>query len=443
MTTELKKLSYKKTFVKKRIILCMLGVFSFIPFFGQNTDLGIKGESNWMRNWTNFKPHDTRYRESTHELYGEIKTNTTLHKENTYILQGQVYVTNKAVLTIEPGTVIKGGIKSGGALIITQGAQLMAEGKETDPIVFTSDAGEKERRPGDWGGIIILGEAPINTIGNAAKLDFNLENERNRYGGTNPESNSGILKYVRIEFAGKNYSANKQLNGLSLAGVGSKTVLENIQVSFSNDDSFNCYGGLVNMSNLISYKATDDDFDFAQGVHCNISNSIAIRSPYSSNSNGSTCFEIDSYQKNDTSIDFSKKITTVNATNMTFINLESNDQGLVQEAISIKENAALNLKNTIISGFKCPIYLNENLTANLKNLENITFTNIKMNNCRLGIEVETKTYEVETAVDHWFNFDKNKISYVSIPMTEMFMQPNIKEEVDFRTSKNMVKFVSN
>lgn len=429
--------------MKIKITLSIISLLSFYTFFAQNNELGIIGETNWLRNWTNFKPQDTRYRESTHELYGEVKTNTTLRKENIYILQGQVYVTNKAVLTIEPGTVIKGGGKSGGALIITQGAQLIAEGKETDPIVFTSDAGEKERRPGDWGGIIILGEAPINKIGNAAKLDFNLNYEHNKYGGSNPESNSGILKYVRIEFAGKNYSADKQLNGLSLAGVGSKTVLENIQVSFSNDDSFNCYGGRVNMSNLVSYKATDDDFDFAQGVQCNISNSLALRSPYSSNSFGSTCFEIDSYQTNDTSVDFSKEVTTVNATNMTFVNLENNDQGLIREAISIKENAALNLKNTIINGFKCPIYLDKDITANFKNLEKIKFTNIKMNNCRLGIEVETKTYEVETAIDHWFNFDKNKISYGSIPMNEFFIQPDLKEEADFRASKNMVKFASN
>lgn len=429
--------------MNKKISLSILCLFSFCNIFAQSEKLGITGETNWMRNWTNFKPQDVLYRESTHELYGEIKTNTILKKEFTYILQGKVYVTNKAILTIEPGTVIKGDIKSGGTLIITQGAKIMAEGKDTDPIVFTSDAGPKERQPGDWGGVILLGDAPINKLGNVAKLDFNLNYEHSSYGGTNPESNSGVMKYVRIEFAGKNYADNKQLNGLSLAGVGSKTVLENIQVSFSNDDSFNCYGGNVNMSNLISYKATDDDFDFAQGVQCNLKNSLALRSPYSSNSNNSTCFEIDSYDKDDNSIDFKKEITTVNATNITLINLEANEQGLVKEAITIKENASLTLKNAIINGFKCPIYFDSNFTLNIKNIENIRFSNIKMNNCSLGIEVENKSYEVQAALDHWFNYDKNNITFVSKPMNEIFTQPNLKEEVDFRALVNFVKIASN
>ena len=99
---------------------------------------GIIGSSNWLNNWTEFKPQNTEYNETNQILYGKITTNTTLLKKNTYLLQGPVYVTNNAVLTIEPGTVIKGDYETNGALVITKGAQIIANGTETDPIVSVS-----------------------------------------------------------------------------------------------------------------------------------------------------------------------------------------------------------------------------------------------------------------------------------------------------------------
>ena len=141
---------------------------------------------------------------------------------------------------------------------------IIAEGKETDPIIFTSN--KSERKSGDWGGVIILGDAPINKFGGSGSLPYDIDQSKTIYGGTNSQSNSGILRYVRIEFAGKRVKGFKEFNALSLAGVGSKTVLDNIMCSFSGDDSFEFFGGEVNMSKAVSYKANDDDFDFTQGA---------------------------------------------------------------------------------------------------------------------------------------------------------------------------------
>ena len=161
---------------------------------------GIYGDSNWFTNWTNFRPATTEYRTSTQILTGIISSNMTLSRTNTYQLVGVVYVTNKAILTIESGTVIRGDKESCGTLVITKGCKIMAEGNETAPIIFTSNNNVSDRRPGDWGGIIILGDAPINRIGGVGYLDLNLIPEVSYYGGNNEDDNSGILKYVRIEY---------------------------------------------------------------------------------------------------------------------------------------------------------------------------------------------------------------------------------------------------
>ena len=303
---------------------------------------GIIGANNWMENWTNFKPTATEYPETTNILSGTIDTNITLYKKNTYRLIGVVYVTNNAVLTIEPGTIIRGDVESCGTLVISKGSKIMAQGEQTDPIIFTSNREISARKPGDWGGIIIMGEAPINKIGGVGFLDFNLDPTVNQYGGQNQDSDSGILKYVRIEFSGRKLNAIKELNGLSLAGVGRKTKFNFIQISYSNDDSYECYGGDVNFENIISFKATDDDFDFTQGVQCIISNSLAIRYPFSSDVSGSRCFEIDSFDKIENA-DIEKKLTNVTAANITLVNLEENNQGLVREAIYVKDKSHFTL----------------------------------------------------------------------------------------------------
>lgn len=417
-------------------VLCLLCSF-FLQ--AQQQQRGITGNTNWMNNWTNFKPAQTEYSEASNIIAGRIDKDTKLLKRNTYQLVGIVYVTNNAVLTIEPGTVIRGDDKTCGTLVITNGSKIIAEGLETDPIVFTSNKDNLDRKPGDWGGIIIMGKAPMNSLGGLHTLPFDLDPLLNHYGGQDPEDNSGILKYVRIEYAGRKLSSLKELNGLSLASVGKKTVLNNIQISFSNDDSFECYGGNLDMSNLVSYRTTDDDFDFTQGAQINISNSIAIRHPFSSDISGSRCFEVDSYDKiENTDI---KKLTKINATNITLVNLEENNQGLVREALHIRENTFFNLTNSIISGFTPFTLLETNIGDNEANLSKITFKNLVVNNCNGGITSESTSNN--SGIQAFYSKPEYDIDFTKIRNIDLFTMPNIKASPDFRINQNNTIAIGN
>jgi len=424
--------------MKTKIAIITLASSFFLH--AQQQQKGILGTNNWMNNWTNFKPAANEYNEATNIIAGIIDKDTKLLKRNTYQLVGVVYVTNNATLSIEPGTVIRGDDKSCGTLVITNGAKIVAEGLETDPIVFTSNKEKTERKPGDWGGIIILGKAPINILGGVHTLPFDLDPILNHYGGQDAEDNSGVLKYVRIEYAGRKLSALKELNGLSLAGIGRKTILNNIQISFSNDDSFECYGGDLNMSNLVSYRTTDDDFDFTQGAQINISNSIAVRHPFSSDVSGSRCFEVDSYDKTQNT-DMSKKVTKINASNITLVNLEENNQGLVREAVFVRENTFFNLTNTIVSGFTPFVLLEGNVGNSNENLSKITFKNVVVNNCNGGIVSESSS--INSTLDNWYNRPENGIGYTKMKNNELFLTPNIKGSPDFRANVNNTIAIGN
>lgn len=425
--------------MKKAVFITIISLINNLSVNAQQLK-GIIGETNWMNNWTNFKPATTDYNEATNILTGIIDKDLKLYKKNTYRLIGIVYITKNAVLTIEPGTVIRGDVETCGTLVITKGSKIIAEGEETNPIVFTSNKGVSERKPGDWGGIIILGDAPINKIGGVSYLDFNLDPILNHYGGLNQDSNSGILKYVRIEYSGRKLNALKELNGLSLAGVGQQTKLNFIQISYSNDDSFECYGGDVNLNNLISFRATDDDFDYTQGVQCNISNSIAIRNPYSSDHSGSRCFEIDSYDKIENT-DLSKKLTKITANNITLINTEDNDQGLVREAIYVKEKSYFSLNNSVVSGFS-PFLLLENKIANIAtNLAKINLQGVLINNCTGGIKSEDAINNPE--IKNWYANDSFSIEYSNTSNSELFSEPNTKKIPDFRLKTKKILAIGN
>lgn len=413
-------------------IACMTFIVSFFTQ-AQQQPKGIIGSSNWMTNWTSFKPAGNDYGEATNIIAGTIDKDTRLVKRNIYHLVGVVYVTNNATLTIEPGTVIRGDDKTCGTLVITNGSKIVAEGLETDPIVFTSENEINNRKPGDWGGIIILGKAPINSLGGIHTLPFDLDPTLNHYGGQDSEDNSGVMKYVRIEYAGRKLSASKELNGLSLAGVGRKTAISHVQISYSNDDSFECYGGDLNLSNLISYRTTDDDFDFTQGAQINISNSIAIRHPFSSDISGSRCFEVDSYEKV-ASTDMTKKMTKINASNITLVNLEENNQGLVRESAYIKENTFFNLTNSVVSGFAPFILLEGNIGNGEANLSKISFKNVVANNCT-G-EIESESGSNIPGIKSYYGNPTYGIEYTKMKLNELFAIPNIKGNPDFRLNVN-------
>jgi hypothetical protein len=208
-------------------------------------------------------------------LNGNITTTTTLTSNKTWTLKGYVYVTDGAKLIIQPGTTIISDIAEKGALIIERGAQILAEGTVSKPIVFTSGKIVGERSPGDWGGVVILGKATTNRTSEPT-----IEGGIGRpYGGTNDLDNSGIIKYVRIEYAGIAAMPNSEINALTLGAVGSGTIIENVQTIYANDDAFEFFGGTVNAKNLYAYATADDDFDFDFGYRGSVSYSVSKRDP--------------------------------------------------------------------------------------------------------------------------------------------------------------------
>lgn len=208
-------------------------------------------------------------------LTGEITGTKKLTADKTWILKGYVYVTDGSKLIIEPGTRIESDLQEKGALCIERGAQIFAEGTAMRPIVFTSAKPDGEKSPGDWGGIVILGKAKTNR-----SSEPTIEGGIGRkFGGTDDNDNSGVLKYVRIEYAGVAAMPNSEINALTLAGVGRGTVIENVQTIYANDDAFEFFGGTVNCKNLFAYATADDDFDFDFGYTGTISYSICKRDP--------------------------------------------------------------------------------------------------------------------------------------------------------------------
>ena len=212
---------------------------------------------------------------SSTTLSGNINATTTLTSDKVWVLKGYVYVTDGAKLIIQPGTIIISDIAEKGALCIERGAQIIAEGTPTKPIVFTSGKPSGEKTPGDWGGIVILGRAKTNR-----SSEPTIEGGIGRpYGGTNDQDNSGVLKYVRIEYAGIAALPNSEINGLTLGGVGSGTTIEYVQTIYANDDAFEFFGGTVSPKNLYAYATADDDYDFDFGYTGTVTNSVSKRDP--------------------------------------------------------------------------------------------------------------------------------------------------------------------
>jgi len=208
-------------------------------------------------------------------LNGNINTTITLTSDKVWTLKGYVYVTDGAKIIIQPGTTIVSDIAEKGALCIERGAQIIAEGTATKPIIFTSGKPAGERAPGDWGGIVILGRAKTNR-----SSEPTIEGGIGRaFGGTNDADNSGVLKYVRIEYAGVAALPNSEINALTLGGVGSGTIIENVQTVYANDDAFEFFGGTVSPKNLYAFATADDDYDFDFGYTGTVTNGVSKRDP--------------------------------------------------------------------------------------------------------------------------------------------------------------------
>jgi hypothetical protein len=198
----------------------------------------------------------------------------TWTKNNEYILEGLVFVNDGQVLTIEPGTVVRfrsGQAENASALIVARGGKIIAEGTREEPIVFTSEYDDlngsiaKDER-GLWGGLIILGNAPLNVSGGEARIEgIPYFEQRGIFGGGDEDDNSGVLRYVSIQHGGTNIGEGNEINGLTLGGVGNKTKIEYVEVISNADDGIELFGGTVNLSNMVVSGCGDDAFDYDLG----------------------------------------------------------------------------------------------------------------------------------------------------------------------------------
>jgi Secretion system C-terminal sorting domain len=271
------------------------------------TYIGALTESateDWTKGWSNFDPKNAVYAAADEltTLDGmasggkkEISTTVTLDAAKTYLLKGIIVVKSGAKLVIPAGTVIRAQAdlsvtpKNYACIVVERGGQIEINGTATRPVIMTSNKAVAARDRGDWGGLVVCGKAGHN-LWSAAADNVQIEGFNGigdaaigtglaKIGGTDPLDNSGIIRFLRIEFCGLAFEANKEINGLTLGAVGSGTQINNVQVSFSNDDSFEWFGGSVNSRNLISWKTTDDDFDTDNGYNGVNQFGIAVRDP--------------------------------------------------------------------------------------------------------------------------------------------------------------------
>ena len=192
---------------------------------------------------------------------GRLTSDTTFTADTLWLLDGAVFVDEPARLTIEAGTQIFGRSETNGTLIISQGAQILANGTAEAPIVMTSDVEVGERARADWGGLIINGRAPLNVPGGQGEG----EGDTGIYGGDDPDDDSGHLYYVRVEFAGTEFSPDNELNGIAFQGVGRRTEVDHIMVKFNKDDGLEFFGGTVEVKHVICFAIADDSFDWTDG----------------------------------------------------------------------------------------------------------------------------------------------------------------------------------
>ena len=329
------------------------------PFFDKVSFRGAFGSSNnWTDGWANWDPQNTNYNTPTVTVEGELTASTTWTSNNVYLIKGFYYVRDGATLTIQPGTVIRGDQNTKGTLLIERGAKLIANGTETQPIVFTSNISAGNRAYGDWGGVVLCGKAAINVPGGTAIIEGGPTSVYG--GGANPDDadNSGSLKFVRIEFPGIPFVPDKEINGLTLGGVGSGTTLDYIQVSYCGDDSYEWFGGKVNAKHLIAYRGWDDDFDTDFGYRGMIQYAVSLRDKdIADPGSGSNSFESDNDGSGSTNTpvtqpvfsnvsSFGPKYTVGTSVNSNF-----------KRAMHLRRNTRTTVYNSVFAGWPIGLFI--------------------------------------------------------------------------------------
>lgn len=319
--------------------------------------------------------------DSVVRVTSNITSNTTWSTGKIYVLAGRIEVESGATLTIEAGTIIKGeaGTQSNAtALLIARGAKIMAEGTATAPIIFTSVADEicpshikagnfaspnlEPTVNGLWGGLIVLGKAPISVSGDATEAQIEgipTSDQNGLYGGTDAADNSGVIKYVSIRHGGTNIGSGNEINGLSLGGVGSGTVIENIEIVSNQDDGIEWFGGTVNVTNVVIWNVGDDGIDTDQSWDGTLDNFMVITV-------AGHCFELDGPEGTMQAGHTIKNGTIITADTV------ADPHRISEDLINVDENSIVDLQNLHFKMIQSGQKINR-VTAT-----GVTFTNITL-----------------------------------------------------------------
>jgi hypothetical protein len=351
-------------------------------------------DEDWTSYWTNFDPNNAVYGEPTdtttlngmlasNPVPGElnITSSVTLDASKVYLLKGFVVVREGGELNIPAGTVIRAladlnsSPKNYASIIVERGGDINVAGSDDEPVVFTSanDAGNRHR--GDWGGLLIAGKSTHNLLNGTDNNNVQMEGFNNvtfdatlaKFGGTDPADNSGTIRFLRIEFGGVAFETNKEINGLTFGAVGSGTIVDHVQVSYSGDDSFEWFGGTVNSKHLLAWKGTDDDFDTDNGYSGLSQFGIGVRDSslydltYSLPSGGSTSegFESDNEATGTANV---KPYTSGVFSNFTMVgpvpvgskysDMNSTTKAAFRRGARIRRNSSLRIVNSILMGYR-------------------------------------------------------------------------------------------
>ena len=354
-------------------------------------------------------------------LQGRINADTVLRKANAYILKGLVYMVGNHTMTIEAGTVIKGSFSGSdvAALIITRGSKIIAAGTATEPIVFTSLSPNPQS--GDWGGLVLCGKARYNLSYNGTAGLYQVEGGIDNANGDGlagsgdaivptpvDNDNSGVLQYVRIEYAGYAYQPDKEINSLTMAAVGSGTTIDHIQVTYAKDDAYEWFGGSVNCKFLIAYKTQDDDFDTDNGYSGKVQFGLVMRDSLIADISTSEAFESDNTATGSTSAPKTNAIFS----NITAIGpratLGNFGNSLFRAGAQIRRNSGISIFNSIIMGWPQGILIDA--TTGTSTALNIEDSTLRLRNVTLaGNTVNLKfsgtggaTINSDAALTTWF-----------------------------------------
>ena len=272
-------------------------------------------------------------------LSGVYTSDLNLTADNEYLVTGAVLMAEGTTLNIAPGTTINVAPVGVQAYIaILQGARIVADASADNPIVFTSNADSPGS--GDWGGIVMCGRAPINSTADGSTDTSTTEVGGLSYGGNSPGDDSGILRYVRVEYAGGAVDGNSELNGVSLYAIGNNTIIDYVQVYVGSDDGFEFFGGTVNASHLAVFGSEDDSIDWTEGYTGSLTD-VYIEHTASHDK----AFECDGYNT-----DFSNEggyFSAPNVTNVTIVGTNDADN----EAIRLRAGTQGIFTNVVISDF--------------------------------------------------------------------------------------------